>query len=113
MYMLTGSPWKLNGNTQQEADSTCRCTHGADHIHVTTKVASWPTSNRCEAIILTTETYMQGKSDPMNQMNMACMICQETFQNGHAVHTLRQLTSSSTICNQIMNIMPNPRILRL
>src|ERR1035437_2469681 len=110
MFMHTGCHSKQNGNTQQEEVSMFQCIHGADHIHVATKVASWPISNRYVVIILTMETYMQEKSVRMNQTNMDCTICPEMLLNGLAVHTLLQLISSSMIFSQTMNIMPHHRI---
>jgi sulfatase modifying factor 1 len=88
------------------------CTHGADHIPVTTKVASLPTSNHCEEIILMMETCMQEKLHHIHLTNMVYMIWQGTYPNGHVALTIHQLISSSTTCSQIMSIMQHRRILR-
>src|SRR5450756_1896649 len=111
MCMGTGCRWKQNGNMQQEEALIFQCIHGADHIPETTKDASLLTSNHYVAIILTMETYMQEKWVLMNQTNTDYTIWLETFPNGHVVHTLLQLISSSMIFSQTMNIMPNHRIL--
>src|SRR5450759_3996927 len=112
MYKTTDCRLRQNGNMLQEVVSIFQCIHGADHIPVTTKGASLLTSNHCAVTISTMVTYMLGKLDHTNQTSMDYMICPETLLNGHAVHTILQLTSSSTTCSQTMNIMQHHRILR-